>query len=567
MTTLPSSPPLVPELDRPLSPTDLLSDDAGDGDLPRLSSNIGAAIGPSNIIHSRKRQFSDYGSLSSDPLFSEGTSDSEPAQEEGHGRVKRKKLVRGPWWKLRDRSRSKSVNLRKSMMARREGFRNADSGVFMGSDLSDDSVNSVMSSQQKMAGLGVEDEGEDARGASQTARHSPEPEDFALERIQQCLDSGREAVDLSNFNLTTLSNATLRPLHQLIRTTHTDLTQPPSEDEFTPLTPSIQLFLSTNKLTSLPAELFALTNISVLSLRNNNLAHLPPTIAHLHNLEELNIAQNRLTYLSWPLLDLLNCPSTHRRITLRPNPFITPLELTGPSPLPRPNVSPAEYAEHLGRWGEYSGYFFSKMKEWYSLPNEPWTLRHEMELRLKLARTRKNLYEQERARVNQYVPRQCSEELIFVAASAVRWYEPDGSVWRAGKSACIAPLAEDEWPAVFEPLEDAPSEELRAQTPSLMELTLRAAQRNFTLTDLPADLPSLLRSGLEAAARGAEFGNEVCSNCGREFIVARAEWMEYWFHGFPGGFTGLTEETVLPFLRRACSWGCVKPSDIGAFKL
>ena len=565
--TLPSSPPLLPEQDIPVSPTHLPSDDVGDNDLPRDISSISAALGPSNAAYSRKRQFSGYGSLSSDPLFSEGTSDSEPAEDGTERRVKRKKLVRGPWWKLRDRSSSKGFNLRKSMMARREGFRNADSGVFMGSDLSDDSVDSVMSSQQKMAGLGVRDRMEEGPETSQAVRHPPGPEDFVLQRIQQCLDSGRETVDLSNFNLTELSNPTLRPLHQLIRTSHKDLTQPPSEDEFTPLTPSIQLFLSTNKLASLPAELFNLVNISVLSLRNNELTQMPSSIKNLHNLEELNISQNQIRHLPWEMLDLLNCQTLHRRITLRPNPLVQPMQLVGPSPLPRPNVSPHEYTEHLSRWGEYSGYFFSKMKEWYSEPEVEWSIRHEMELRLKLARTRKNLYEQERARTNHYVPRPCNEELMYLASSAVRFYEPDGSVWRASNAAYNTPINENEWPAVFDPLEGAPPADARSSVPSLMETTLRTAQRNFTLADLPADLPPLLRSGLASAARGQEWGNEACSTCGREYIVARAEWMEYWFNGFPGGFTGLTEETVLPFLRRACSWGCVKVSDIGAFRL
>ena len=565
--TLPSSPPLPPELDRPISPPTLfLSDNFGEEDLPRADSNISVAIGPSNTSYSRKRQFSDYGSLSSDPLFSEGTSGSEGARDEDGGRPKRKRLIRGPWWKLRERSRSKGINLRKSMMARRESLRNADSGVFMGSDLSDDSVDSVMSSQQKMAGLEVQD-GEDVGGPLQNARQPPSPEDDALQRIQQCLESGRETVDLSGFDLTELSNSTLKPLHQLIRTSHKDLTQPPSEDEFTPLTPSIQLYLSTNKLASLPSELFNLVNISVLSLRNNKLTHVAPSINHLRNLEELNVAQNRICHLPWEMLDLLTCQTIHRRITLRPNPFLQPMKLSGPSPLPRPDVSPHEYSEHLGRWGEYSGYFFNKMKEWYSEPDVEWTLRHEMELRLKLARTRKNLYEQERARVNQYVPRPCSEELIYLASSAVRFYEPDGSLWRATNAAYNSIIPDEEWPAVFDPLEHAPPSTLHSHVPSLMELALRTAQRNFSLTDVPSDLPPSLRTGLESAAHGVEFGNDVCSTCGKDFIVARAEWMEYWFHGFPGGFTGLTEETVLPFSRRVCSWACVRVSDVGAFKL
>lgn len=34
-------------------------------------------------------------------------------------------------------------------------------------------------------------------------------------------------------------------------------------------------------------------------------------------------------------------------------------------------------------------------------------------------------------------------------------------------------------------------------------------------------------------------------------MVPRAEWVEFWFDGHGSG------EQFLPFLRRACSWGCV----------
>ena len=103
---LPSSPPLVP------SSPPLPSDEAGENELP---------IRPSFL---RKRTFSDYGSLSSDPVFS---ASSESGIDDGEEvRFKRKKHVRGPWWSLRRN------------MAKRDRIRVADSGVFSGSDMSED---------------------------------------------------------------------------------------------------------------------------------------------------------------------------------------------------------------------------------------------------------------------------------------------------------------------------------------------------------------------------------------------------------------------------------------------
>jgi hypothetical protein len=83
---LPSSPPLLPEADNADSP--LFAPADSDDLLP---------IRPSLAAGSLKRQYSDYASLSSDPVFSEGTSEAE--EEEGADeQPRRKRLVRGPWW-------------------------------------------------------------------------------------------------------------------------------------------------------------------------------------------------------------------------------------------------------------------------------------------------------------------------------------------------------------------------------------------------------------------------------------------------------------------------------------
>ncbi|KAI6101324.1 hypothetical protein F5141DRAFT_1066054 [Pisolithus sp. B1] len=79
----------------------------------------------------------------------------------------------------------------------------------------------------------------------------------------------------------------------------------------------LQLYLSGNKISSLPPELFTLQNLSVLSLRSNQLTYLPGDICRLKNLKELNISLNRLTYLPWEIRDM-----KLDKLLLYPNPFL-----------------------------------------------------------------------------------------------------------------------------------------------------------------------------------------------------------------------------------------------------
>jgi len=77
-----------------------------------------------------------------------------------------------------------------------------------------------------------------------------------------------------------------------------------SNNKLTSLPPEIgqlrslrELFLSNNRLTELPAEIRNLTSLQKLSLSNNRLTSLPPEIGQLRSLRELFLSNNRLTEL------------------------------------------------------------------------------------------------------------------------------------------------------------------------------------------------------------------------------------------------------------------------------
>ncbi|KAF7196008.1 Glucose-repressible alcohol dehydrogenase transcriptional effector [Pseudocercospora fuligena] len=409
-------------------------------------------------------------------------------------------------------------------------------------------VESMLAEGSKMRRLNMSDRVQDAtiERAQQTA------ETLARSIIDHCVEDGIEAVDLSDIGLTELSSSTLRPLHQLIRQSHIDITQPPSETEFMPLTPSVKLFLAKNFLTSLPTELFRLENLTVLSLRSNQLTEISPCIARLRKLKELNISGNQIRCLPWELLDLLRCHDRHATVNIRPNPLLEPAQISGPSGLAKLDmVSVAK--EELSRFGDTRAY--CERLRTICLEKGALDLRTELEIRLKLGRMLRNQSVQESAQAGAE-PSVCREDLIYLASSAVRYLDIDGTPAskRDASVDCTARVCD---------LQDHPR--VMNAVPSLFELATRATQAFFSLDDIPAELPVRVRTALQQAAAGLEIGNQQCTMCSRTFVIARAEWVEYWFSGFPSQ-PELSQETVFPFSRKACSWRCASPSRMGTFR-
>ncbi|THV05480.1 hypothetical protein K435DRAFT_834829 [Dendrothele bispora CBS 962.96] len=81
----------------------------------------------------------------------------------------------------------------------------------------------------------------------------------------------------------------------------------------------VQLFLASNKISSLPHQLFDLNKLTFLSLRDNKLTFIPPEIVRLKNLQVLNISRNQITFLPAEMKNM-----TLRNLFISPNPFLEP---------------------------------------------------------------------------------------------------------------------------------------------------------------------------------------------------------------------------------------------------
>lgn len=354
--------------------------------------------------------------------------------------------------------------------------------------------------------------------------------------------------------LDTIPNHVLRPLHQLIRLPFDQNNTAKITDElYAPFIPEIKMFLAKNGLVSLPSELWSLANITVLSMRNNDLTYLSPSVARLHNLQELNIAGNQFRYLPWELLSLILPPDRKlQRLSLSPNPFLQPLgEQRLPLMLSRFRV-PATARECALRCQKLRSRFPEAARSGSAY--EALLLRlHEMHLEQMIRDSQSPEFPATDSAATSNGSRP-----IYVASSKTIFLDFDGSLLRSPTSSFGSQSSPDEdHGASLAPVQfPSSTSQPISRAPSLFELAARSCARspfiNQLSTLLPDDASPPVVRALNAAIDTKEEGMPVCSVCGTEYVMPRARWVEYWFDGYGSG------EQFLPFMRRTCSWGCVK---------
>ncbi|KAM3415024.1 hypothetical protein BST61_g10161 [Cercospora zeina] len=454
--TLPSSPPLLPQSSftelpssPPLPPT-------------RSSSFQLPVLG--------KRQLYEYDSnISSDPLFSDDTSGNEDATS--YQRPKRKRMIKAKWWELAERRNAPDDATPKQ----KHYARNVDSGVWMGSDGSEDHMEHDIGLHTSSSAVAAPNRSR-AVHASTPVTQRPTPRRLAEDIVTRCVEDGRDRVDLSQLGLTELAPSTLKPLHELIRQPTFDASMPPSDDELGPLTPDLQLFLAANALVSLPDELFRLQNLTVLSIRNNALTELPSAVCRLQRLQELNIGNNAIRCLPWELLDVLQ--SRHVRAILHPNPFTEPSADSVDSEATLQSLQRATNDSRLVQNVDLPAYVGDVAAQCSEAG--VCDLQTQLNLRLQLGHALRKKFleppESQGSRSSSY------EELVFLASSPIQFYDIDGNP-------SIARLS---------------TTDLVVRVPSLLELSLRSVRRSYNLAQVPESLPDRVRSVLKVASEAAE---------------------------------------------------------------
>ncbi|KAH8802773.1 hypothetical protein F5884DRAFT_483149 [Xylogone sp. PMI_703] len=499
---------------------------------------------PARSASPRKRVRLSSPIVSSDPVFS---SEDDPSVD-NYSQERRKRKYRGPWYRPQVTSDPPDQEFDQDHpIAEKKGKRTLerqfDSGVWLGSDLTDN--------EEAVDGLGPVTGFLNSRfhtgnvGHPRVSRHqSPTPEEAAQKQIESCLETGTETIDLSSLSLTTISNTTIRPLASFACIPRVSSI---NEGVFSPLVPHLKIFLSSNFLTSLPGELFSLDRLSVLSLRGNQLHELPPAIGNLRNLTELNISQNSLRHLPYEILGLFAEKSQLRSFQIHPNPFIAP------------EASHAENSNHdedvqtVGR----------------HLPGirglGPWHPQWHLEFK------------------GRSETRYLSIEGDLCKGPVFPHDELESGYAELSSTNLANPISQNTMDSVpfVSNLDLPPSQDnYLSRAPSLLEASLIACAKSQQLPYLPNLLPDespeKLRSLLLRASLLKSSGGSKCTICGRNFIIPRTEWIEWW------GITRLAAdskpatalrqientrdaiESTVPLIRRGCSWLC-GPEDLVAY--
>jgi len=366
----------------------------------------------------------------------------------------------------------------------------------------------------------------------------------------------------------------------------------PSPERYESLAPFLQLFLSRNALRTLPPELWNLQHLSVLSLWNNKLTELPPCIAKLHNLVELNLAGNRLRWLPWELLRLVGPKGNLRRLNVRPNPLFEGVQFRGDkgvllgTPIDIKGMASAvNYSKRRLKLTRQGSSYFQQILSGDDLVEELEELEEQcawIEKLYNLFRSRGEKYLKEVIYSPSNVPREShsprdrlgtftsadarttySDQPAFIASTPVTFFRFDGTLAPHSQTPPTAlPLDVRHLPASLSGPAASPPSTSSMYAPSLLDLAIRVSTQHLShaqiLSLLPPDTPSHILQVLDAAENIRKTNGSAqqdCSICGRSFIIARTEWIEYW-HCAPGTLCCATDELFLPFLRRGCSWGC-----------
>lgn len=445
---------------------------------------------------------------SSDPaIFS---SDDDPALD-NYVEGRRKKRYVGSWFQQHPTSSDSTFSEIHVPKQRRPWTRQADSGVFLGSDgnESDDMLEPVLEEPKpRLPQLDL------------AVRRVSRAEQVARDKVRACLEAGEETIDFWSMGLEDVSNDTISPLSQFacIPIVTKDVA-------FEQKDPELKIYMAQNRLARVPGAIFDLTYLTILSLRHNKLTELPPAIAKLRHLKELNVSQNRLKHLPVELLDLFASDSKLDTLVVHPNPFWQPdqnLEQTEDQPdnmlfsytESEPLSAPHLVSRALGRTplqlSDTTGRIFSSFK----FPTD-------------------------------------HRKLILPVDDGEPEFSPSSSVSSMTES---------------QRLEGA------SHVPSLLETALRACYSSTQLSEMPYYIPeglNHLRKLLERAQRQKEAGGLTCSKCRKLMVIPTAEWVEWrevrtckeikQENSSVVRTTPLSMaegEKTVPFIHRGCSWRC-----------
>lgn len=429
--------------------------------------------------------------------------------------------------------------------------RNYDSGIYMMSDNSDGSVDPLPEHKSPFPFTAEAPDEVEPMSMTEAAFYSA---------LRVGLDRNCQSYDFQGLDLGDDDIKQIGDLNSVIKNLPDPGNDLPAEGQYRSMVPELYINLSQNSLRRMTPSLFSLQHLTTLVLRDNHIDELPPQISRLRNLQELDVSLNRLEYLPFELLQMLAPRGKLDHLTTLGNPLLE-------------RVSQLRY-----RQLDEQVIFVSSTKDTYSRLQDcvdrealVWHIRYleSMETFLDAVASKYTIGSKctdERALAHHPLPliSDNSPSPRYMARTLVSYFDQAGQLVKGSPgrpspdSADYAVIVDTKEGAFGVPSTSIFAPPTPSRVPSLLTKSINTALANITVEEtrerlgepIPFDAAAIFSHATHNDA-DAGFGYfHQCHVCQKDYIVASAEWIEFWSTSFT---------VFYPFKVKVCSWGCVPP--------
>ncbi|KAF1914829.1 hypothetical protein BDU57DRAFT_558349 [Ampelomyces quisqualis] len=436
---------------------------------------------------------------------------------------------KGTWWDNTE-SAHNAPNSKKARMTR-----NFDSGVYMMSDGTDGSE-SLLPPHKSPFDLDGTCDMPFEDGLEQ--RPLGEEEKVFCNTLYAGLDKNSLVYDFSYSSLQDSDIGRIGQLASVIKNLPDPGNEVPAEGQYRSMVPELYVNLSHNRLHRLTPSLFDVQNLTTLVLTGNNIEELPAQICNLRNLRELNISLNQIRWLPFDFLKQFSDPAHNLSILgdsgvpwLMPD---IPRLIGGLDPSPSQSVRYSLYDNQDADFERERDMFTWCLRTFRG--HEAYRQYRSGNMPLYIARTQVSYFDQtgELLCGSSKLPMSSRETFAVLTDTNFGTHGIPASNWFAPPN-----------PKVVTSL----------LTMSLHNTLRYRHEEDLSIDNLRCHIGDPVPSAADALLKQAERNNaggygdfKKCNICKREYIVARAEWIEWWL---------TQKQMVLPFKVQVCSWGCV----------
>ncbi|KZM21619.1 uncharacterized protein EKO05_0007989 [Ascochyta rabiei] len=435
--------------------------------------------------------------------------------------------------------------------------RNYDSGVYMMSDNSDGSIDPLPEHKSPFPFTAEAD------------CHDDEPEPMSMTEavfystLRAGVDRNCQNYDFRGLDLGDNDIKQIADLNSVIKNLPDPGNDLPAEGQYRSMVPELYINLGQNSLNRLTPSLFHLQHLTTLVLRDNQIEELPPKISQLRNLQELDLSLNKLQYLPFEILQMLEPHGKLEHLQTLGNPILE-------------RVSQARYR----KLGERL-VFTSSTKDMYPRLQTcqdrealVWHIRFIESMNHFLSSVESKYTSAKKAVDERVFPHHPiapgrtddSASARYIGRTLVSYFDQTGQPLKGSPARPSA--SSNDYVVIVDTDEGAfgvPSTPIftpstSSKIPSLLTMSLNTALVNITVEEtrerigepVPFDAAAIFaRAAHNDADAGFGYFHQ-CHVCNNDYIVARAEWIEFWSTSFT---------VFYPFRVKVCSWGCV-PSDM-----